>query len=204
MANDPAGAFQELKYAKVATVEAAAEYVAYVSADYPVYRETDPTHAVDGVSPDQFFDTAYTPILQSMIAHVVNEEGPVLDSVLSRRIARAHGWGRTGARIRDQVDQVARAHFRSYEEEQLGTFFWPTKLDLDAAATFRRPGDDDSVRSLAEICLQELFALVGEMEAKGHAAEALIHAVAKEADVMKFAHAGRSRIEKAIRHHRND
>lgn len=54
------------------------------------------------------------------------------------------------------------------------------------------------------ICLQELSALVGEMEAKGHAAEALIHAIAKEAGVMKLAHAGRSRIEKAIRHHRSD
>ncbi|WP_409265120.1 DUF3320 domain-containing protein [Pseudomonas sp. KCJK8521] len=204
VANDPAGAFQELKYATVATVDAAPEYLAYVPADYPVYRETDPSQAVDGVSPDQFFDAAYTPILQSMIAHVVNEEGPVLDSVLSRRIARAHGWVRTGARIRDRVDQVARAHFRSHEEEQLGTFFWPTNLDSAASATFRRPGDDDSVRSLAEICLQELSALVGEMEAKGHAAEALIHAVAKEAGVMKLAHAGRSRIEKAIRHHRND
>lgn len=204
VANDPTGALQEIKYAKVATVEAAAEYVAYVPADYPVYRETDPTQAVDGVSPDQFFDAAYTPILQSMIAHVVNEEGPVLDSVLSRRIARAHGWVRTGARIRDRVDQVARAHFRSHEEEQLGTFFWPTNLESDSGATFRRPGDDDSARSLGEICLQELSALVGEMEARGHAAEALIHAVAKEAGVMKLAHAGRSRIEKAIRHHRND
>jgi hypothetical protein len=90
-----------------------------------------------------------------------NEEGPVLDSVLARRIARAHGWVRTGARIRDRVDQLAHAHFRAHEEEQLGTFFWPASLQSDSAVVFRRPGDDDSVRSLVEICLQELAALVG-------------------------------------------
>ncbi|CAI8724382.1 hypothetical protein [Pseudomonas sp. IT-P291] len=54
------------------------------------------------------------------------------------------------------------------------------------------------MRSLAEICLQELSTLVGEMAAKGHEAEALIYAVAKEAGVTKLAHAGRLHIEKAI------
>lgn len=199
-ANDPAGAFQELKYAKVATVDAAAEYVPYAPVDYPVYQETDPAQAVVGVSPDQFFESAYTPILQDMISHVVNEEGPVLDSILARRIARAHGWVRTGARIRDRVDQVARAHFSSHDEEQLGTFFWPTHLPPEASPSFRRPGDEDSMRSLTEICLQELAALVSEMQAKGHVADALIQAVAREAGVSKLAHAGRLRIEKAIRH----
>ena len=145
-ANDPAGSFQELKYAKVATVDAAAKYVPYELVGYPVYRGTDPAQAVEGNSSDQFFDSAYTPILQSMISRVVNDESPVL----ARRIARAHGWVRTGARIQDRVDHVARAHFGSHDEEQLGTFFWPTHLSPDASPSFRRPGDDDSMRSLTE------------------------------------------------------
>lgn len=200
VANDPSGAFPEQKYANVSNVDSVADYVAYEPVGYSVYRETDPSQAVEDVSPDQFFEEAYTSTLQSMITHVINEEGPVLDSVLARRIARAHGWVRTGSRIRDRVDQVARTHFRSHEEEQLGRFFWPSSHDSDSAAIFRRPGDDDAMRSLAEICLQELSALVGEMEAKGHRAEALIYAVAKEAGVTKLAHSGRLRIEKAIRH----
>ncbi|WLG92535.1 DUF3320 domain-containing protein [Pseudomonas cucumis] len=32
----------------------------------------------------------------------MNEEGPILNTVLARRIGRAHGWVRTGARIRDR------------------------------------------------------------------------------------------------------
>ena len=201
VANDPALGMPELKYARVSDVEATTEYLAYEPLSYLVYRETDPALAVENVNPDLFFETEYTPLLQSMIAHVVNEEGPILNTVLARRIARAHGWVRTGARIRDRVDQVALAHFRSHEEE-LGTFFWPIHLQSDSTS-FRRPGDDDSTRSLSEICLQELSALVGEMESKGHEAEALIYAVAKEAGVTKLAHAGRLRIEKAIRHRRD-
>ncbi|WP_260417841.1 hypothetical protein [Pseudomonas cichorii] len=88
------------------------------------------------------------------------------------------------------------------ETDELHTLhpLWPTHLPPETSPSFRRPGDDDSMRSLAEICLQELAALVSEMQAKGHVADALIQAVAREAGVSKLAHAGRLRIEKAIRH----
>lgn len=137
--------------------------------------------------------------MEQMIAHVVAEEGPVLDMALARRIARAHGWVRTGSRIRDRVDQIARARFRSHEEEHAGTFFWSTHLDSDTNVVFRRPGDDDAIRPLAEICLPELRALVDEMTKHGHVGEGLVYAVAKEAGVGKLARAGRQRIEKAIK-----
>lgn len=116
----------------MATVDAAAEYVPYEPVRYPVYRGTDPAQAVEGMSSDQFFDSA------SMISRVVNDEGPVL----ARRIARAHGWVRTGAGIQDRVYQVARAHFGSHDEEQFGTFFWPTHLSPEASPSFRRPGEE--------------------------------------------------------------
>lgn len=201
IANVPAGRFQELQYAKVSAVEATTQHVAYEPVSIPVYRETDPAQAVENVNPGLFFETAYTPLLQSMISHVVSEEGPILNTVLARRIARAHGWVRTGARIRDRVDQVALTHFRSHDEE-LGTFFWSIHPQSELTL-FRRPSDVDSMRSLAEICLPELSALVGEMEGKGHEGDALIYAVAKEAGVTKLAQAGRLRIEKAI-HYRKD
>lgn len=201
VANDSVGALPELKYANVATAHILPSPIGdAVPAEFLVYREADPVEAVEGADPDRFFDSTYTPILQKMIAHVVNEEGPVLDSVLARRIARAHGWVRTGSRIRDRVDRIAHAHFRSHDEEQLGAFFWPDHLVADSAAVFRRPGDEDSIRSLLEICLPELSALVGEMANRGHIADDLVYAVAKEAGVSKLAHAGRLRIERAIRH----
>lgn len=200
VANDPNGALPELKYAKAAVVRTSAAAVSpLVTTDHLLYRAAEPARAVDGVDADQFFDTSYAPILMQMITHVINEEGPVLDVVIARRIARAHGWVRTGSRIRDRVDQLVRAQFRSHEEEQVGTFYWPAHADEHSTTVFRRPADDESMRGLAEICLPELSALVDEMVGCGHTAEALIYAVAKEAGVSKLAQAGRLRIEKAIR-----
>lgn len=152
-----------------------------------------------GGDPDQIFESSYTETLEQMIAHVVAEEGPVLDTGLARRIARAHGWIRTGSRIRDRVDQIARARSRSHEEEQTGVFFWPTHIESDASVVFRKPSDEDATRELSEICLPELGALVDKIVRRGHQGEALIYAVAKEAGVSKLAHAGHQRIENAIR-----
>src|SRR3546814_17632021 len=84
-----------------------------------------------------------------MIAHVVDHEGPVLDALLARRIARAHGWLRTGGRIRERVFQIARARYRTTDEE-VGTFYWPEHLDPAAKPPFRGPIDEDSVRARSE------------------------------------------------------
>ncbi len=198
--NDPSGAFPDLKYAKSASVKPDEDVLAFARPlEYLIYKESDPRQAVRLVDPDQFFEASYTETLEQMIAHVVAEEGPVLDTALARRIARAHGWVRTGSRIRDRVDQIARARFRSHEEEQTGVFFWPTHIESDASVVFRKPGDEDTTRGLSEICLPELRALVDEMAQRGHEGEALIYAVAKEAGVSKLAHAGRQRIERAVR-----
>lgn len=100
--------------------------------------------------------------------------------------------------IRERVDRIARSQFRSHEEDQTGTFFWPAHLEESSSVIFRRPHEEGATRSLGEICLPELAAVVREMLDRGHEGETLIYAVAKEAGVGRVAHAGRQRIEKAI------
>lgn len=133
-----------------------------------------------------------------MIAYVVEKEGPVLDAVLTRRIARAHGWAKAGGRIRERVDRIVRSQFHFHEEEQTGTFWWPVQLEDKSRVIFSLPDEEGAMRSLGEICLPELAALVREMVDQGHEGETLIYAVAREAGFGRVAHAGRQRIEKAI------
>ena len=52
----------------------------------------------------------------------MNAEAPVRDDVSAERVARAHGWLRTGARIREQIALHLRAFDRT--EETSGTFLW--------------------------------------------------------------------------------
>ncbi len=160
------------------------------------FVEADPLSVVDGVNADAYFDTAYDPILARMIAHVVEIEGPVLGAVLARRIARAHGWQRTGSRIRERVETLAAMQFKTTEED-VGTFYWPAGLSPDGPVVFRRVAED-SARAVDEICMAELGALAKQMIAAGFVGENAVAAMAREVGLHQIRAASRGRLEKAM------
>lgn len=161
-----------------------------------VYLEADPLSVVDGANADAFFDVDYTPTLARMIAHVVEIEGPVLDAVLARRIARAHGWQRTGSRIRERVEALAARQFKTTKED-VGTFYWPAGQSPDGPIAFRRPAED-AARAVDEICMAELLALAREVLACSNSGEAATVAMAHELGLQVLRAANRARIEKVI------
>ncbi|MCA8917265.1 MAG: DUF3320 domain-containing protein, partial [Planctomycetes bacterium] len=114
----------EAHYARTATSPAAAES-SVVTTDHQ-FHASQPEGAVPAgvVSAEQFYERAYDAVLKPMIDWVVQHEGPVLDAVLARRIARAHGFQRTGSRIQARVESIARERFGSTEEAG-GIFYWP-------------------------------------------------------------------------------
>jgi very-short-patch-repair endonuclease len=148
-------------------------------------------HVADAES---FFEATYDSRLLAMIGHVVNAEGPVRDEVLARRIARAHGWSRTGARILDRVVRLATQHFHSVEED-VGLFLWP-KDQSGKQVEFRRPAVG-TARAVDEIALAELVALANEMKQRGHDQESAMTAMAKEIGLLKLRTASRERLERA-------
>ncbi len=161
------------------------------------YRVTSPADAVAGANPDRFFDGDYNDILSAMIAHVIDHEGPVLDALLARRIARAHGWLRTGTRIRERVFQIARARYRTTNEE-VGTFYWPEHLDPAAEPPFRAPADEDSTRAADEISLPELASLARTVIALGAQGESAYTAMARELGLQQLRAANRARLALAL------
>ena len=204
---------QRAEVAEVAEKEAAslaADFTAGSASDAPVevyarnlaetpahsvYIESNPSRVVDKVQPEDFHDTSYDPVLIRMIAHVVETEGPVLDVVLSRRIARAHGFQKTGSRIRERLETLAAQMHRSTEED-VGTFYWPQGPEKPIA--FRRP-TEEGIRKVDEICLPELVALAREILADSKAGEAVIVAMARELGLHSQRAATRGRIEQAVR-----
>lgn len=161
-----------------------------------VFIEADPLSVVDGVNADAFFDAAYNPTLARMIAHVVEIEGPVLDGVLARRIARAHSWQRTGSRIRKRVETLAARQFKTTEED-VGTFYWPEAQNPDGPTAFRRPAED-AARAVDEICMPELAALAKKVMSDGSLGEGVITAMAREIGLHQIRAYSRGRLEKAI------
>ncbi|MBU1223814.1 MAG: DUF3320 domain-containing protein [Gammaproteobacteria bacterium] len=161
-----------------------------------VFIEADPLSVVDGVNADAFFDAAYDPTLARMIAHVVEIEGPVLDGVLARRIARAHGWQRTGSRIRERVEALASRQFKTTQED-VGAFYWQAGQNPDGPIAFRRPAED-AARAVDEICMAELGALAKKVMSDGSLGEGVITAMAREIGLHQIRAASRGRLEKVM------
>ncbi|WPB57380.1 DUF3320 domain-containing protein [Xylophilus sp. GOD-11R] len=158
------------------------------------YTVADPTQAVASVSANDFFDRGYDETLNKMIEHIVKAEGPIQDAVLSRRIARAHGWQRTGARIHDRVMALANRSFEVTEEEGV-FYFWPAAAGAEAHSGYRSPGDD--VRPIDEICMPELVQLARSV-LKDFSGDAAIAAMADELGLGRLRTASRERVLKAI------
>jgi hypothetical protein len=131
-----------------------------------------------------------------MIAHVIETEGPILDAVLARRIARAHGWQRAGSRIRERIDTLATQAHRTTEED-VGTFYWPSNAGPDSTIPFCQPAGD-TVRNVDEICIEELVTLAREVIASGKTGEEAVVAMAREMGLQRPRAASRGRIERAL------
>ena len=162
----------------------------------PLLVESDPRQAVGEVNADAFFDKQYDEQLSRMILHVVETEGPVLDTVVARRIARAHGWARTGGRIQERVSTIAAKLCRSTEEE-VGVFFWPPGRDPEEEIQFRRAAESYT-RSVDEVCVSELTALARGLLAAGNEGEAVVIAMARELGLTRLRATSRARLERAL------
>lgn len=163
------------------------------------FRPSQPEDAVaaGAVSAERFYENSYDEVLKPMVEWVVQHEGPVLDAVLARRIARAHGFQRTGARIQERVENLARQRFGS-TEEAAGSFYWPDGVPPGTEVTFRWPSDEDSTRGVEEICEQELLSLARTVISSGKSGEEALIAIAREIGLMKLRAASRGRLEAVL------
>jgi very-short-patch-repair endonuclease len=163
------------------------------------FQASQPSDAVPpgAISADLFYETSYDTVLQPMVEWVVQREGPVLDAVLARRIARAHGFQRTGCRIQERVERIARRLFDATEEAG-GTFHWPRGVDTLAKFAFRWPSDEESVRGVEEICELEMVSLARWVLGNGKTGEEALVSMAREMGLLKLRAASRARLENAL------
>jgi very-short-patch-repair endonuclease len=147
---------------------------------------------------DLFFDYAYAPTLQAMIDAVMDAEAPLREDVLAQRVARAHGWLRTGARIREQISR----HLRKYERvgETPGTFLWKAGT-VTARIEFRVPYSDEHRRSLAEISIAELVDFIKSNERALEESDPPL-TLARLMQIERLAATSRNRLQEAIAHSR--
>jgi very-short-patch-repair endonuclease/DNA polymerase III delta prime subunit len=118
------------------------------------------------LDPGQFYQSEYDGLLENMILHVIDTEGPIHEEILVRRIAREHGFQRAGRQIRDRVLQVAAGN-RSSTEEGVGVFFWPDMDGSSLTQFARMSGRDEDTKKLDYICAEELRQILNECNDSG-------------------------------------
>jgi len=195
----PANAQAETPYARAASPSLAPALRDSGAAKDRYFQVSQPAEAVPvgAVSSEHFYEISYDGVLRPMVEWVVRHEGPVLGAGLARRIARVHGFQRTGSRIQERVEQMARQRFGTTEEAG-GTFYWPEGVAVGAEVAFRWPGDDEATRGVEEICEQELVSLSRWVIDSGKAGEDALVAMAREIGLLKLRAASRGRLEMAL------
>lgn len=170
-----------------------------------VLSRTEPASAVIGlfrradlsgfkIDPEEFFEFRYRSTLDEMVAAVIDAESPVRDDVLAQRIARAHGWLRTGGRIRERIE----LHLRKLEStsDSAGRFLW-SPGSIRPIIPFRNPATDDDKRPVTDIAIAELAGFVTENWAVLDEPDPAL-VIARLLGLERLAASSRARIDEAI------
>jgi very-short-patch-repair endonuclease len=105
---------------------------------------------------DRFYEPGYKAIIGRMTSYIIEIEGPVYDDVLITRIARVHGFQRTGSTIQKLVLSAIDHRFPRTREDGRDVF-WCVGAQTGAPVPFRKTTDD--VRSHNDIPIPELASL---------------------------------------------
>lgn len=117
------------------------------------------------------------------------------EDVLAKRIARAHGWARTGKKIKDRVLALALNEYPETEED-VGRFFWPLGSDTGEWGVFRC--SENGNRPVDEISMQELIVLARETVAKGPNGNDAVIAMMRKVGLQRLGNDSRVRLELAL------
>ncbi|OYP38037.1 DUF3320 domain-containing protein [Rhodopirellula sp. MGV] len=143
---------------------------------------------------DRFHDPSYDEELRTMAMRVLQHESPIREDVLAKQVARAHGFGRTGANIRTRIVDLLGEVVST--TESTGTFLWVGDAPQSIIA-FRPAQTDDDRRSVDEISIAELAGLIQENRELLSENDPAV-AIARTLGLARLAQSARERIEEAI------
>jgi very-short-patch-repair endonuclease len=130
------------------------------------YRMADLSRLESSLKPDSFHDASYDAILETCIREVLEQEAPILDKVLVDRIARAHGFKRSGRLIRERVLELAERHYHFQPDSELdhGHFVWLAADDPVRWNIYRVPEQEEDIRFIEELAPEEIVAIARSIQ----------------------------------------
>lgn len=117
--------------------------------------------------PDRFYEPGYRSRLKAMATAVIDAEGPITFKRLSDRLARAHGFQRTGRQISSTVWAVCKPLRRYIATPDGHKVFWPDGMPPEGLFRYRGPTVNGERRDWREVPHPEKLWLVREILESG-------------------------------------
>lgn len=112
---------------------------------------------------EDFYSDAASKLVKEQIAQVIEEEGPISRSLLTRRVINAWGMTRSGARIERHLDSLlASMAIRSTTWEDI-TYYWPQDADPAQYGIYRVSENESERRSGEDLPPEEVANAVHEI-----------------------------------------
>jgi very-short-patch-repair endonuclease len=146
-------------------------------------------------SPRRFYEIGYQSVLKEMAAYVIQKEGPIFSDLLIRRIARAHGFARSGGKIRETILAVINSDFPTSKQGE-DTLLWPMGVEPTDSVDFRNASLE--IRGLNDIPDVELIGLAKAISRDGQDSEATLLAMASAVGIGRITDGIRHRLINAI------
>jgi very-short-patch-repair endonuclease len=89
-----------------------------------------PQAVLETLSAQRFYEHEYLPVIGAIAESLIDSLGPMTFRHLSTKIARIHGFQRTGSQIKKQVWAAISKKRRSTKSPNGETIFWPEKTDI--------------------------------------------------------------------------
>ena len=158
------------------------------------YAKADPS-TVAPPDRERFYDVTYRSDLRNMIDHVVEIEGPIYFDVLIDRIARAHGFQRSGETVQRIIRAaLGRSRFPATRDGDR-EIIWPQNATPGVKTPYRGAGG----REHGDVPLPELAGLADVLRTQGlEDDEDLIRGMQEHFGLGRLAISTRQRFEAAI------
>ncbi|MGD0108504.1 MAG: DUF3320 domain-containing protein [Rhodopila sp.] len=144
----------------------------------------------------RFYDDTYRDTLRAIVISELARSGPLRIDRLAQRVARRHGFLRTGREIQDRVSAaIPEACQRT--PDLAGTFVWPIGVDPAAVPTFRELARGQQIDP-ADLPIEELTALARDCAARFPDQAAALVAMRDACGLAKLREASRERFLEAL------
>lgn len=143
---------------------------------------------------ERFYEVDYRAHLRKMVEHLVETEGPIYFDVLVERVARAHGFQRSGETVQKVIDAALGRHRYPCSKDVDRDVIWPTDASIEKIAYRGTMG-----REHADIPILELAGLADLLRARGlEEEEDIVRAMKDHFGLARLAMSTRQRFEVAV------